>query len=147
MLLVGLGNGLALPTLLNVVLAWVAPDLAGAASGVPVTMQQVGATLGVAGIGTLFFAHLGDGAYTSATVTALTAVARGRDSHARTPDSDTEPSGDQKAAAAPSDQAAALPHTSRSPSSNASPAGTSWSSAAARSGTTYWPTIWWTSCT
>jgi EmrB/QacA subfamily drug resistance transporter len=75
MLLVGLGNGLVLPTLLNVVLAGVAPDLAGAASGVLVTMQQVGTTLGVAGIGTLFFARLGDGAYTSATVTALTADA------------------------------------------------------------------------
>jgi EmrB/QacA subfamily drug resistance transporter len=75
MLLVGLGNGLVLPTLLNVVLAGVAPDLAGAASGVLVTMQQVGTTLGVAGIGTLFFARLGGGTYTSATVTALIADA------------------------------------------------------------------------
>jgi EmrB/QacA subfamily drug resistance transporter len=59
MLLVGLGNGLVLPTTLNVVLADVAKDLAGAASGVLVTMQQVGAAVGVAGIGALFFSALG----------------------------------------------------------------------------------------
>jgi MFS family permease len=62
MLLVGLGNGLVLPTTLNVVLADVAKDLAGAASGVLVTMQQVGAAVGVAGVGALFFSALGGGA-------------------------------------------------------------------------------------
>jgi predicted MFS family arabinose efflux permease len=56
---VGLGNGLVLPTLLNVVLADVAKELAGAASGVLVTMQQVGAAVGVAAVGSLFYAGLG----------------------------------------------------------------------------------------
>jgi hypothetical protein len=37
----------------------VAKDLAGAASGVLVTMQQVGAAVGVAGVGALFFSTLG----------------------------------------------------------------------------------------
>jgi hypothetical protein len=50
MFLVGLGNGLVLPTLLNV-------------------------ALGVAGIGTLFFARLDGGTYASATVGALLADA------------------------------------------------------------------------
>jgi MFS family permease len=56
---VGLGNGLVLPTLLNVVLAGVAKEHAGAASGVLVTMQQVGTAVGVAAIGSLYFTWLG----------------------------------------------------------------------------------------
>jgi predicted MFS family arabinose efflux permease len=59
LMLVGLGNGLVLPTTLNVVLGGVAKDLAGAASGVLVTMQQVGTALGAAGVGAIFFAQLG----------------------------------------------------------------------------------------
>lgn len=74
MFFVGLGNGLVLPTVLNVVLAGVAKELAGAASGVLVTMQQVGSALGVAAVGSIFFAQLGaGGAYGSATVTGLVA--------------------------------------------------------------------------
>lgn len=73
--LVGLGNGLVLPTLLNVVLADVAKDLAGAASGVLVTMQQVGTAVGVAAVGALFYSRLGAhptaGIYRTATSTAV----------------------------------------------------------------------------
>jgi MFS family permease len=74
MFFVGLGNGLVLPTVLNVVLAGVSKELAGSASGVLVTMQQVGSALGIAAVGSLFFARLGDGgAYRSATVAGLVA--------------------------------------------------------------------------
>ncbi|HEY3873362.1 MAG TPA: MFS transporter [Actinocrinis sp.] len=79
MFFVGLGNGLVLPTVLNVVLAGVAKDLAGAASGVLVTMQQVGTAVGVAAIGALFFGMLGAGPdatrFRHATVVALAADA------------------------------------------------------------------------
>lgn len=53
MLAIGVGNGCVLPRLLNTSLARIAPAHAGAASGVLVTAQQVGATLGVAAVGAL----------------------------------------------------------------------------------------------
>ncbi|WCB94723.1 Drug efflux pump JefA [Baekduia alba] len=56
MAVIGAGNGLVLPALLNASLAQIAPALAGSAAGVLVTAQQVGATLGVAAVGTLYFA-------------------------------------------------------------------------------------------
>jgi MFS family permease len=53
MLAIGVGNGCVLPRLLNTTLARIAPAHAGAASGVLVTAQQVGAALGVAAVGAL----------------------------------------------------------------------------------------------
>lgn len=56
---VGLGNGLLLPQLLNTVLARIGPNEVGMASGVLSTGQQVGGAVGVAVIGVLFFDDLG----------------------------------------------------------------------------------------
>jgi MFS family permease len=55
LVVIGLGNGLLLPQLLNTVLSRIRPDEAGMASGVLSTGQQVGGALGVAVIGVLFF--------------------------------------------------------------------------------------------
>jgi EmrB/QacA subfamily drug resistance transporter len=59
---VGIGMGLSVPPLINLVLRSVATEDAGAASGTLVTAQQVGNALGVAVVGAVFFARLGDGA-------------------------------------------------------------------------------------
>jgi EmrB/QacA subfamily drug resistance transporter len=59
LILVGLGNGLLLPQLLNAVLARIQPSEVGMASGVLSTGQQVGGAVGVAVIGILFFGELG----------------------------------------------------------------------------------------
>ena len=56
---VGAGLGLAVPTLINLVLRTVPAAAAGAASGTLVTAQQLGNALGVATMGTIFFAELG----------------------------------------------------------------------------------------
>jgi EmrB/QacA subfamily drug resistance transporter len=56
---VGAGMGLAIPALINLVLRAVPPNDAGAASGTLVTAQQIGAALGVAIVGTVFFSELG----------------------------------------------------------------------------------------
>jgi EmrB/QacA subfamily drug resistance transporter len=58
---VGLGMGMAVPTLINVVLRAVPASDAGAASGMLTTAQQIGNALGVAIVGTIFFAQLGSG--------------------------------------------------------------------------------------
>jgi EmrB/QacA subfamily drug resistance transporter len=58
---VGAGMGLAIPPLINLVLRAVPQSEAGAASGTLVTSQQLGNALGVASIGTIFFAELGSG--------------------------------------------------------------------------------------
>lgn len=57
----GLGNGLVLPSLLNVALKSVPPQYAGAAAGVYSTFQQTASALGVSIIGGAFFyfAHQG----------------------------------------------------------------------------------------
>lgn len=60
LLLGGLGLGLAAPPLVNVVLAAVPGRVAGAAGGVLSTVNQVGGSIGVAALGTLFFAHVAD---------------------------------------------------------------------------------------
>ena len=75
MLLVGAGNGLALPTLLGVVLAGVPGRLAGTASGVLMTAQQLGTALGVAAVGAVYFAALSGAGPAGATVRALAADA------------------------------------------------------------------------
>jgi len=53
--LFGLGNGLVLPSLLNVVLKSVPPKFAGAAAGVYSTFQQTASALGVSIIGGIFY--------------------------------------------------------------------------------------------
>lgn len=75
MVLVGLGNGAALPALTGVVLAGVGPAHAGAAAGVLTTSQQFSSAAGVAGIGTAFFTVLGAGTGVAAYARALSWVA------------------------------------------------------------------------
>jgi MFS family permease len=55
----GIGLGLVIAPLVNVILAGVDPRDAGAASGVLTTVQQVGGAVGVAVIGVIFFGLLG----------------------------------------------------------------------------------------
>jgi hypothetical protein len=57
--LVGLGNGLVLPTLIGAVLAGVQPAHGGAAAGVLTTVQQFASAAGVAVLGAVFFGGLG----------------------------------------------------------------------------------------
>ncbi|WP_419992821.1 MFS transporter [Streptomyces boninensis] len=59
MVLIGFGNGMAVPALTGVVLAGIGTGQAGAAAGVLTTSQQFSSAVGVAGVGTLFFAALG----------------------------------------------------------------------------------------
>ena len=59
MMFVGIGNGIAVPTVTGQVLARIRPTYAGAASGVLTTVQQFSSTIGIAGIGGVFFAVLG----------------------------------------------------------------------------------------
>jgi EmrB/QacA subfamily drug resistance transporter len=59
LVLVGGGLGLAVPTLIHLVLRTVPTADAGAAAGMLTTAQQLGNALGVAVIGTIFFAALG----------------------------------------------------------------------------------------
>lgn len=54
--LTGIGNGLVLPTLIGISLSEVQPVQAGMASGVVTTLQQFGASFGVAVVGALFYA-------------------------------------------------------------------------------------------
>ena len=60
-LLAGFGQGIAYPRLFNTALGDVAPHQAGVASGVLTSALQIGAAISVAGIGSLFFAILGQG--------------------------------------------------------------------------------------
>jgi hypothetical protein len=54
----GAGAGLAMPGIIHAALRGVPAGAAGSASGVLATAQQVGAALGVAGAGTIYFAAL-----------------------------------------------------------------------------------------
>jgi EmrB/QacA subfamily drug resistance transporter len=73
--LIGLGQGIALPSLIGAVLAHVRPDRAGAAAGILTTTQQFGAASGIAIIGAVFYAALGAapdrGAFVSGMVVAM----------------------------------------------------------------------------
>jgi MFS family permease len=60
-LLAGFGQGIAYPRLFNTTLGDVAPHQAGVAAGVLSSALQIGAAISVAGIGSLFFAVLGQG--------------------------------------------------------------------------------------
>ena len=59
--LIGLGQGMALPSLIGTALAHVPPGRAGAAAGILTTMQQFGVASGVAIIGAVFYTRLGSG--------------------------------------------------------------------------------------
>ena len=58
--LIGLGQGMALPSLIGAALSHVPPGRAGAAAGILTTTQQFGAASGVAVIGAVFYGRLGD---------------------------------------------------------------------------------------
>ncbi len=73
MMVIGLGNGLVLPSLIGAVLSGVNPARAGSASGVLVTAQQFASAAGVAVMGLVFFGALG-----RATTVAGYATAMGR---------------------------------------------------------------------
>jgi MFS family permease len=62
MVLIGVGNGLAMTTLFRVVLSHVPTDLAGVGGGVMTTNQQTSLAIGVATIGSLFAALSAPGA-------------------------------------------------------------------------------------
>jgi len=56
---IGLGQGMALPSLIGAALSHVPPERAGAAAGILTTTQQFGVASGVAIIGAVFYARLG----------------------------------------------------------------------------------------
>jgi MFS family permease len=57
--IIGLGQGMALPSLIGAALSHVPPERAGAAAGILTTAQQFGVASGVAVIGAVFYARLG----------------------------------------------------------------------------------------
>ena len=57
---IGLGQGMALPSLIGAALSHVPPERAGAAAGILTTMQQFGVASGVAIIGAVFYSPPGD---------------------------------------------------------------------------------------
>ena len=67
MFVAGLGGGFFIAPVTNVVLADISSRAAGAASGALATAQQVGAALGIAVVGVIFFALLGTNANTAST--------------------------------------------------------------------------------
>jgi EmrB/QacA subfamily drug resistance transporter len=69
--LIGLGQGISLPSLIGVVLAHVNPARAGAAAGILTTTQQFGAASGIAVIGAIFYGALGAAPSRAAFVTAM----------------------------------------------------------------------------
>ena len=66
LLLIGLGMGLFIASLFNFVLTGINHHQAGSASGVLSTVQEVGAAVGIALIGVIFFSLLGNSALDSA---------------------------------------------------------------------------------
>jgi hypothetical protein len=58
---IGLGQGMALPSLIGAALSHVPPERAGAAAGILTTAQQFGVASGVAVIGAVFYTRLGSG--------------------------------------------------------------------------------------
>jgi EmrB/QacA subfamily drug resistance transporter len=67
MFIAGLGGGFFIAPVTNVVLAGISSRDAGSASGALATAQQVGAALGIAVVGVIFFGLLGANASTSST--------------------------------------------------------------------------------
>src|SRR5919108_2380776 len=74
LVVVGAGMGMAIPGLINLSLRAVPPSDAGAASGMLTTSQQIGNALGVALVGTIFFAALGSRSGAAAYGDALSAA-------------------------------------------------------------------------
>jgi MFS family permease len=73
----GLGNGLVLPSLLNIALKSVPVEYAGAAAGIYSTFQQTASALGVSIIGGIFFYFAAQGwqvAYTAGLLAILVCV-------------------------------------------------------------------------
>jgi hypothetical protein len=56
---IGLGQGLAMPSLIGAALSGVPAERAGAAAGILTTMQQFGTAAGIAVIGVVFYSRLG----------------------------------------------------------------------------------------
>jgi len=73
MAIVGLGSGLALPSVIGAVLSGIRPEQAGSASGVLSTAQQFAGALGVAILGAVFFAVVTPGRAGFAHATQVTA--------------------------------------------------------------------------
>ena len=69
--LIGTGQGIALPSLIGAALTHVPPRRAGAAAGILTTTQQFGAASGIAVIGAVFYSALGTAPSTGAFVTAM----------------------------------------------------------------------------
>jgi len=69
--IIGLGQGMALPSLIGAALASVPPERAGAAAGILTTAQQFGAASGVAIVGAVFYTRLGPGPASSVSAMAL----------------------------------------------------------------------------
>jgi len=69
--LIGLGQGMALPSLIGAVLTHVPPQRAGAAAGILTTTQQFGAAGGIAVIGAIFYSGLGTAPSRGTFVTAM----------------------------------------------------------------------------
>ena len=69
--LIGLGQGMALPSLIGAALAHVPPERAGAAAGILTTAQQFGVASGVAVIGAVFYTRLGPGRASSVSAMVL----------------------------------------------------------------------------
>ena len=67
MFVAGLGGGFFIAPVTNVVLAGISSRAAGSASGALATAQQVGAALGIAVVGVIFFALLGNNANIAST--------------------------------------------------------------------------------
>jgi EmrB/QacA subfamily drug resistance transporter len=75
LVLIGLGNGLAVPAITGSVLAGARTQQAGAAAGILTTSQQFASAAGVAALGSVFFAALGTGTGVAAFASALQWVA------------------------------------------------------------------------
>jgi EmrB/QacA subfamily drug resistance transporter len=73
--LIGIGQGLMVPSLMSAVLSHVRPEQAGAAAGVLTTTQQFSIASGVAVIGAVFYEVIGGAATRASFVTGLTVVA------------------------------------------------------------------------
>ncbi|WP_280320369.1 MFS transporter [Nocardia wallacei] len=76
MMIVGIGNGLTIPSAIGAVLSsGIPPNRAGMAAGVLTTAQQFGNAIGATVLGTIFFSALGSASGTSDYVTAMQAAA------------------------------------------------------------------------
>ena len=73
--LIGIGQGLMVPSLMSAVLSHVRPEQAGAAAGVLTTTQQFSIASGVAVIGAVFYEVIGGAPSRAGFVTGLTVVA------------------------------------------------------------------------